>query len=185
MKRRDLLKTVGVTAVAGTAGLSSVASADASEVDPTTMREQLADNEDLLRELSEDGVLDRADPEQFALDAHAVPGASEEGASLTTAKRFDGSETTPSYVVNHETEDGFVTVRVRPEIDFATATHRTDDGEVTVYGAQVPGEDGDVGVQCHGGCDNECLIERCDGCPGEDCDTCCWCEPTCTPGCFC
>lgn len=185
MKRRTLLKKAGIGAVAGTAGLSSIASADEAEVDARTMRKHLSNNADLLRELSADGVLDNPGLGQFDLDSQAHPGATEEGVAKTVATNFAGTRTTPSYTVNRETDDGFVTIRVRPEIDFASATHRTSDGEVTVYGAQVPGEDGEVSIQCHGGCDYDCLIERCDDCAGEDCDDCCWCEATCTPGCLC
>lgn len=185
MKRRNVLKAVGVSAVAGTAGLSSVASADDSAVDARTMRQHLSDHADLLGELRADGVLDDAGLGQFDLETEASPGARTEGVSKTTATNFGGDRTTPSYVVNHETDDGFVHIRVRPEIDFASATHRTDDGETTVYGATVPGADGEVSIDCHGGCDYDCTIERCDDCAGEECSDCCWCEPTCEPGCFC
>lgn len=185
MKRRSLLKTVGISTVAGAAGLSGLASAEISTVDARTMRRLLADNADLLRDLSRKGILDHPGLGQFDLDTHAYPGAEKEGVSKTVATSFGGDRTTPSYVVNREVDDGYVTIRIHPEIDLTTATHRTADGETTLYGARVPGEDGDVSVQCHGGCDYDCLYEVCDGCAGRECDNCCWCEPTCTPGCIC
>jgi hypothetical protein len=184
MNRRILLKKVGASAIAGTAGLSNVASANDKSVDGRTVRQVLSGHTDLLRDLSAAGVLDHPGLGQFEFDAYAGPGAASEGVAETTSRNFAGTRTTTVYSVNRETDDGFVTIRVRPELDFASATHRTDDGEVTVYGASVP-DDGDVSVQCHGGCDDPCLIERCDDCAGDTCDNCCWCEPTCTTGCYC
>jgi len=185
MNRRSILKGVGIGTVVGTAGLSNLASAEVSSVDARTMRRLLAANTDLLRDLVADDVLDSPGLGQFDLDAYAGPGSTADGVAKTVATSFDGTRTTPSYVVNHVTDDGVLTIRIRPEIDFTSATYRPDDGETVVYGADVPGTDGDVSIECHGGCDNECLIERCDGCAGDTCDNCCWCEATCTAGCFC
>lgn len=189
MSRRDLIRKVSGAAAAGSIGMAGVASADSGRADPWNVRLVLARNKDILEELHRNGVLDNPGLGQFDLETYAPPGAEQEGVSLSRSRNRAG-ETVPMYTINHETEDGFVHVRIRladDGEDFASATHRTASDE-TVYGAVAPENDDGPNTQCHGGC-GRCYVQRCNPpCfADDDCEPldCCWCDVECQSRCAC
>lgn len=186
MKRRTLLSKTAKSAVIGI-GVTSAATTSAvaeSGVDSKTVRRELGRHNGVLQELVDAGHLDHPGVAQFDLETDAAPGAAEKGVSKTEAENPGTGETTAVYTINHEVDDGFVHIRIMPDIDFASATHRTDEGD-TVYGDARSEEDDGVSTQCHKPC-GTCYVTRCRyPCFTSDdpCADCCWCARDCNRVC--
>lgn len=162
---------------AATIGASSVASASTTPGDDLPWEDvhaavapyrsadvvaSLAEGDDVLEEIAEDGFLEEGSAEELGLDElNPATDGQEDNSETFTAREVDG-EVTPEIQIRRELEDGLLTYGILPGVGESYAAVNTfdDDEDPIVY--QV------------GSCD-------CDDCC--DCGACCSCS--CTSGCRC
>lgn len=168
MKRREILRKTGAglvasTAIVGVAGARTGNETVARKEVSAAATSVLADHEDLLAELVNEGLLDRNDLDVRETDL------------TTTTTSLDGTETWLAGF-SRTVERGELFVHVLPEVDLAYATLEGEDGTVEAYG------DGVSPNGCSG-----CYYELCycaePGCdPYECCEVICTCQPGCGCG---
>lgn len=134
MKRRDVLKATGTSLTAGVA-LAGQASAKRAgparaKFDPVAARSALGDNQELLEELADDGVIEDASLDHFDVESEAAV-LNDDGVGVTKTSLY--GTRTKVHTVSRSVEAGTLTINVVPGTDDAFAVLDTGDGLET-YG---------------------------------------------------
>lgn len=191
-ERRGVLRAAAAS-VAAAFGFSTSATADSGRHkditgieaqkatrefrDPDSVRSVLRDHDDLFSQLSEGGHLDSGDVDELELDSITDPelGDSHDGERITAVQPSD--EVVPEIRLYRETDNGILTIGIKPESDSRYAALNPHDDDESVE--KLFSDMGTLSTTC----DNSCTESVCyefwsDCCCGNDNCTCYGCYTT-------